>query len=484
MKKHKILLLAIILLFFLLRLPSLWEPVYYGDECIYLTLGQAFNKGKVFYKHIFDHKPPLIYLTTAFTGGRLSFFKAFVIAWNAINIYLIYLLTHLLVNKNKKTAGLFAAFLFALFSFLPEGRIANGELFMIMPACLGLFLALKAKKLGKPNLWLAVGLSFSIAFLYKPPIALELFGLSLAFFIYNKKNFQEIWAVLKNKKLYLLFLGFSGPILASVIYYWYQGAATPYIRSALMQNIGYISSWSGGSNSGLLLRGIILSAALGLVYLLRKKLGFNFYLILLLSLMSGFGSFLSERPYPHYLIQAAPWTALLLTLMFFKPKKIKTVATLGFVSLIISGIIYYQFWWYPILPYYKNFYKFITRQKSQQEYFNYFEDNTYLKYQLAKYLRSKTAPNENIFVWSNSSSCIYALSNRQPPGRYVTDFHISDFGGKEETIQALNQNPPKIIVMDKNEYRDFEQLEDFVDKNYFQTLEFENFLIYKKKNVR
>jgi len=51
-------LLVIVLL---LRVPNLFEPYWYGDEGIYLVLGQTMNKGATLYTEIIDHKTPLIY---------------------------------------------------------------------------------------------------------------------------------------------------------------------------------------------------------------------------------------------------------------------------------------------------------------------------------------------------------------------------------------------------------------------------------------
>ena len=92
-KPSKFYLHLIFLLNIILRLPSLFEPVSYGDECIYLTLGQAFLKGSVFYRDIHDNKPPFLYLIAALANGRLFWFRFITIIWNTINIYLIYKLT-------------------------------------------------------------------------------------------------------------------------------------------------------------------------------------------------------------------------------------------------------------------------------------------------------------------------------------------------------------------------------------------------------
>jgi hypothetical protein len=62
-------LLCLIIIFFLLRLPSLIEPYWYGDEGIYQVISMALDKGKLLYSQIWDNKPPLLYVTYALFGG-------------------------------------------------------------------------------------------------------------------------------------------------------------------------------------------------------------------------------------------------------------------------------------------------------------------------------------------------------------------------------------------------------------------------------
>ena len=52
-------LFAICLVFVILRIPSLIEPYWYGDEGIYQVVGHAINSGEILYKDIWDNKPPL-----------------------------------------------------------------------------------------------------------------------------------------------------------------------------------------------------------------------------------------------------------------------------------------------------------------------------------------------------------------------------------------------------------------------------------------
>ena len=63
-------LLGISFLFFLLRLPSLIEPNWYGDEGIYQIIGKAMGSGRILYSQIWDNKPPLLYITYALFNGE------------------------------------------------------------------------------------------------------------------------------------------------------------------------------------------------------------------------------------------------------------------------------------------------------------------------------------------------------------------------------------------------------------------------------
>src|SRR3989338_6358117 len=63
MKKHHFLFAVILILTFIFRLPSLFEPFWYGDEGIFAAVGRNLNLGGVLYENSWDNKPPMIYLT-------------------------------------------------------------------------------------------------------------------------------------------------------------------------------------------------------------------------------------------------------------------------------------------------------------------------------------------------------------------------------------------------------------------------------------
>jgi len=157
-------LIGILVLIFILRIPSFFEPYYYGDEMVYLTLGQGVRQGLTLYKDIHDNKPPLLYLTAA-VAGNLFWFKVILAFWNLVTIVIFYKLAKMLFDKNQKAQKL-ATLLFGLLTTLPllEGLTANSELFMIVFTILA-FLILLKKELNSKKIFLA-GILFGLGTLF------------------------------------------------------------------------------------------------------------------------------------------------------------------------------------------------------------------------------------------------------------------------------------------------------------------------------
>ena len=432
-------LVLLIIFSLILRLPSLFEPYWYGDEGIYLTLGQAFRHGLIWYRDIHDNKPPLLYLLAAL-AGTVFWFRLLLTVWFGATIVVFYRLVQKLLPKNP-AAGNWATFLLIVLTTIFEGNIANAEIFIVLPITLGILLALKPR----PNFWL-IGLLFSAGFLFKLPAVFDLLALGLWLIVSKKISF---------KNLVRLGLGLGLPIALTIVYYAAHGAFTPYVRSALLQNIGYLHTW-GSSQSGLGLRfGVAVLLSL-ITFRSLPRLWF---------IWAMFGALLSARPYPHYLIQPAVPLAILLVMLFSHGKKWLKASTLSLI--LIAGLAFYQirFWQYPIPTYYQNWFSYITGQRNQTDYWRWFDQRVPQTYLVAAYIRQTTQTNDRIFVWGDDPY-LYALSGRLPVGRYTVAYHIADFNGFDETIAALDQKPPKLIVVMTDETIAFPQLTARLATNY------------------
>lgn len=477
---HALILLMLVVA--LLRIPNLFEPYWYGDEGVSLVLGQAMRRGLVLYRDIHDNKPPLLYLVAAIAGTQF-WFKFILLFWHLATIIMFYKLAELLFPKYPN-APIVASTLMALLTMLPEGNIANGEIFMILPVVVGMLLLWQEKRQ-----YFLSGVLFALGFLFKVPAALDFAGAFVFLTLFQSSSFSDLVKRIFRKDILLFVLGFVLPITLSIAYYATKGALFPYLYSALLQNIGYLGSWSAGkqggaetlARSGFMVRSMLLGICI--VLLLKAKKWLTLSMPLQFSvvwfLFALYGALLSERPYPHYLIQPAVPAALALTfLVFEKQKKAQiTVFAVGFVAVVSYSNV--GFWQYPILSYYQNFLNWTLKRETTERYFSYFGNQVNRTYRVAKYIKLMTRPEDRLFVWGDEPM-VYALSERLPVGRYTVAYHVADFNGYEETIAVLRNTRPPIILTFQGETRPFPALLSELSSQYVLTKQIDDAFIYKR----
>ena len=468
-KTSKIPKLVIILAFLILilRLPSLFEPCWYGDEGIYLTLGQGVRQGQMLYRDIHDNKPPLLYLLAA-VAGNVFWFRFILLLWMLATTLLFFKLVEEIFPKKTRIQSLLTI-TFVVLTSIPafEGNIANAEIFFIGLIIAGFWTFLKKK-----HFW--AGFLLGLSFLFKSPPLFD-FGALVVFSLLAAFNQKDLKNSLKRVILPMVG-GFLLPLLITIIYYSSKGILPHYIKSAFLLNLPYLSSWgsSRGSilDSGLFQRGLILLALLVSAFWQRKKL-LRRPLVLLAFLwlsFSLFGALLPGRPYPHYLIQVFAPLLILLAVMivnfsFLIKEKILFILILP-IFLIPLSFWAYDFYAYPTLDYYQNFAQFTLGQKDKDEYYCWFDDRVNRNYQLARFIKDTVPENERIFVWGNEP-CVYALSRHLPVGRYTVAYHIIDFDGYGETMEAMKNSRPLVVVLAPFDHI-FSDLNSFLGENYLR----------------
>ena len=464
------------LVFIILRLPTLFEPYWYGDEGIYLTIGAGIRKGLTLYSQIHDNKPPTLYYLAAI-GQTVFGFRLLLTIFMIPTIYYFYRLS---LSFFSQKISKFITFIFLIITSIPflEGNIANAEIFMLLPTIVGFLIFIKAKK-NISYLW--SGLLLGLAFTIKVPVAIEFGFLFLWLILSNlkelKTNFLSVFI-----KLFIFGLAFLIPIILFGIYFALKGAFPLFLSSALLQNFSYLSSWATGtqtasvSSGGLLTRLIILFIFWLIILFLKFKKIINSNLSFILFWFGAtiFGALLSTRPYPHYLIQVIPPLCLLLPIIFDFKKIIYSI--ISFVCLFSFYLITqkYHFYSFSTLSYYQAFYLSGSIDKFHQ----YFGSDILSTYKIANYIDQNSSPTDRIFVWGDLPY-IYALSNRLSSGRYTVAYHIVDFNGYVETISSLKAYLPKVIVYKPMDGRSFIQLDEFISNYYFLDKTINSNLIFK-----
>jgi len=181
------------------RALGLARPCLSDDEATYCVVGREMLAGRVLYRDVVDHKPPLIYFTYAATqavGGPEGGMRLL-----HLLTALVVFATALLIGRATRFAragdggdgggdadriALFAALLYVVFSttlFDFDAQAANCELYMMLPLTASVVVYLGAVTRGfRPPRLAAAGALVGLAMLYKyqAAVQLPLYALHLA----------------------------------------------------------------------------------------------------------------------------------------------------------------------------------------------------------------------------------------------------------------------------------------------------------------
>ena len=442
-------LLTISIIFIFLRLPSLFEPYWYGDEGIYQAIGILLNNGEKLYIGAWDNKPPLLFIIYAIFNSNQFSLRLLSLVFGLISIFIFYFIS-IKLFLNNKNASIISTTIFAILfgTIIFEGNIANAENFMLLPILIGALLIISSESYKKGTYvktYFLAGLLISVAFLTKIVAIFDLLAFTLFILIHPNQN-------LKNKisKLLPLILGFSIPFLLTLIYFLFTNNFKDFLDALLFGNIGYV----GKENQFLIPQGLLIFKTVLLlmfvifIYWKRRKIHPNLIFILLWFSFSLFSAFFSHRPYTHYLLMLLPSLSLMIGAVFsFKKERIFLVIAifLTIITLSESFIIKTN-----IRDYYMNFISFNLGKKNSYEYQAFFDQRTPRDYNIANYIKANTKQDENIFIWGDNAH-LYKLANKKPILRYTVAYHITYFPkGITEMKKAIEIKKPELIIIMPN----------------------------------
>ena len=500
--------LVLWLIIIILRIPNFFEPYWYGDEAIYLTLGTGLKQGLRLYTDIIDHKTPLIYYLAMVPNQ--FYFRLLNLGWMLVTTALFFLVAKQLFKKNK--LAFIGSLIFVLLTTLPwlEGNIPNGELFVSGFVMMGLWL------LSKTALWknfltnkayqalvmvpkealllIATGIFFGLGVLTKVPglldfgTALLLGWFALVAVLINQvtdwpKRLKICWQFLVKSSW--LFLGLLIPIGLSVIYFISRGSGQDYLTYGLLYNFRYASTWQLQLTNPLLeflftFQGKVLALISILVTLsFCKKYTPRFQLIAGWFTLAMFATLLSNRSYPHYFIQLVPpFTLLLIELWEAINQKLKKAITVTALTLLILPLI--AGWLLNLRPYsmseyYGKFIKLITKQITIEQYDNSFDPLVKDNYAVAEIVRGLNG--NRIFIWG-TNALLYALTQTTPTSRFTVSFHIKDFRDYQRTLDKIKTEKPKLIILMKDEKEKFPGLQEFLDSYYYPNSQYPSMTLW------
>ncbi len=514
--KHII--LSNMLIFLFLRIPSLLEPYWYGDEGIYSAVANEIIKGELLYVQIWDHKPPGIYLIYALTHNfqeaQIFVLKLINLILGLLTIFILYKIAKQ-VFKNKKISIFTSTFIatFLLGSTYLEANIFNAENIFILTTSIAIWIFLKFKKNNfqtKKQIF-ALGLIFGLGVFFKiHPIfdatALFIFliinkyttkKISQLFHLNLQKNLKLIFQILSDTITY--FFGVFFFLILSGIYYFFINKFNYFFDSVIMYNFKYSENTLGDTGLGFIiypdslkLRLLLISIVLIIIlfFVFKKKITQISAFLIIWAFFSFFAVKLSSRPYPHYLIQMIPPICLLIGLGIHK-LIISKDKYIGFIKLSLILLLIYSFLalystqklelGYVKETYLPQAYNYLFNKIDKNTWHNEFNTDAQRNFKLKNWLEKNNLQNENVFFYGNNP-WIYKLAQINNPIRYTVYFHINE-RTEDEVIKDLVLSNTEYIVIDKN-FKLNSKIKSYILPKFIllDTLENNRFELYVKQN--
>lgn len=483
--RSKLILAIILLLTFLVRIPSFFEPWWYADEGISGAVAQVINSGGLLYAEAFDNKPPATYLFFALSLklfgpslGVIHLLTSFFVLFSQIGIFT-------LARKINVNAGLGAAALLGVFLATPllEGNSTNGEILMKAPIIWGFLLGWEvvnkeSLRTRDRVLLVLAGFCFGLGMMFKFPGVLD-FAAFLTILMLVRGALK-----LRMEKMLWATAGFAVPYSVGVVYFLSSGHLGAFLGSTFLGNVGYVSF----GNYFLFPQGLLIVKAIPVVLLLlialmrRDKVSSHpmLWAGLIWLFFATYGALLGGRAYNHYFIQTLPALSLSLVCLIWSQIKYRQVFLILSGVLLLILTIGFTRTAYLGPGYYLNFLSHLTGQVSEQKYRDNFDKNTDRDYKVAEYLRGNSTQADRVLNWSNSAQ-IYVLSERLPASRYVAAYlAVRIARDEEEVVRGTAHFMPKFIVVAPSEPLPG-GLVEILNRDYLEDIVISDATIYRRR---
>lgn len=481
--KAEILLGAILILIAALRIPTFFEPYWYGDEGIFAAVANGILNHQTLYTQAWDNKPPLIYLTYA---SIFKFFGPTMFALRATTAVFVVATGYLIFEIARHALGLRRAFVaLGLFALLQaqitlEANLALTEMFLIAFTTLAFWFYIRFGKEKLLKVYFLAGVALGIGFMYKQVGALDAAALGFFILFFEKKPF---------KKDFILTAGFFLPLtvisiftIANHTFQEFIFASFTYYRIYLQEGPGLPAIY------GVLKVLPILITISYLLYLKKKSHPIKFEMLFVVWLsFSLLGSLLSGRPYGHYLVQIFPALSLALASIHL-PKQVRSISNLTIFSIVIVITMVLYFAFSTFIPrndplrfgYWKNFASLASGKISYKAYSDTFDKNAATLQLLTNYLKMKGSGGNYLYIWGEYP-WLYPTSQSINSSKYVTSFHV--FGvpsGRDELMRDLAQREPLFILVTPNNIGNFDQLDYLINSKYKLDIIINDVLVFHK----
>ena len=524
-------LLAIAILFVIVRaLPILTFPMG-RDQATYLVVGKGLLEGKQLYRDLWDIKPPGIYIVYA---GIAKLFGR--VMWSAavVDILLLLIISYLLFRFTEPYLGRAGAALAIMVHASMHGEveyfwIAQPETFQVACVLAGYLLMKRRGQWWKTTsfaagfvlgyaCWLKYnGVAFLPLLLFLP--FLDTSGLDREPPRVSLSISRRSWLV----KAALVLTGLAAAIGVVLTWIVLKGAwpamkeaqfevLPRYAAMAVQRRPHYLLSVFARTNYFLGVWNLWATLVALLVAWMRRDL--KRFAPVFLAALTAYAAVVMQVRFHDYYFQicypffAAIWAYLVVSIYEGSRALARNFRQRGWR--LAAGLVWIVFAEAIFWPLPEEFNKLTMRYEELREwradaetfYSDYPRQLPFEvlpgQFAVIHYLEKNAKPSDGVYLWS-ADCAIYYLSGHEPPTRFLSDSFImspwATVSWRGELVRDLRRSQPRFIVvargdqlpfltyvnLDSEKYlKRFAELDTFIIENYRPVADFESFVIYRR----
>jgi len=482
-----------ILLFILLRIPSLFEPHWYSDEGFLAAAGNSFKYDLKLYKDIYTNMSPglfyIFYILKNPLNLNLALAKTINLFMSIISLLLIFKITNKIFSlKIANFLLIISSFLFGL--PLLETNIITEENFFLPFIMASIYLVLE------PNYFklILAGISIGIGFWFSPKVAFVFIAILIYIFFLKYKTKSSY---IKVKFITSFIIGLLIPLSFIYILLYINNNLSDFYNLVIKNNISSILNAKDESLGFIIIANTIrtrtLLAFFSIVVItilyIKRKIESKYFLIYLWLISAIYSVLLYQKPYIHYLIETIPIFIIIIGIYIIKFKDSKTNHNIIYIiSFILSIFLFFNLFSngrslrgnLNCSKYYINIFQYLAKTIDSSTYVNFFSSNTYNVYRLNSLLSQNYPSLKNVYIWTDNP-WIYKLADVKPPTKYLLSYHA------ERDIETVKQNIIKekslVIIIDENSQNPQELIDFIITSGFEFEREFYGYKIFVLKEI-
>jgi 4-amino-4-deoxy-L-arabinose transferase-like glycosyltransferase len=463
-----------------IRLPTVNQVVVDWDESVYLVVAQDLVGGGELYRTVWDHKGPFLYASLMpvvwLFDGEIVPIRWYATIWVLATMFFVDLIGRDISSSDWSFVG---ALVYGLFFSVPRfgGLAANGELFMMLPATIAIWLALRWV-VSQSGRWLlsASGL-FAAGAVFIKSTALFSVAVIAVLIIFNGMNRR--WTDVRRIAGDFAVLASLPVCMFVVILGWFS--TTGRLHDYLFATFGFNRAYVAGTpllEAWHQCSAFFAWAAVGDVFTALALVGGAYLLlgsalseeepwikpfVIALGLFSFLGVISARNMFFHYYLQMALPIAVVITIftaaLGIARSKWRRLAWIALVLGTLSAFSPHRFDKGGL-----------TRTPRK--------DN--ILTEVAAFVDAQAGPEEKIFVLGGDP-VLYFLSRRRAPTKYFFWLYLTDrwdaiLDSRTSVLAAFADTPPEWFVYAPQDLR-VPEIEDFMFSRYARVQEIGNYQI-------